>query len=1277
MTFTFRTTTVLDEEKHELPLQDLARRFRVVEAYAGGEGWSGAVRDADGATAILKVLDAGSELHEASLLASLRHPRIPRILEHGRESGRAYLLREFIDGTPLQHDLPLSADSTLRLASQLLEMLAYVHLRGLLHLDIKPANVLRAGPADAPEFHLLDFGLGARGSDHRRAGTPFFAAPERLLGLPSDARTDLFSLGAVLFAALWNRRSPIPLTRFLARFPRESFFEALDFDAAELPHPFDEVLPRMLAAQPGDRFLDAQEALEALTGRTGRPSRDLLRPDPIEVHRHRIDELVSALGDEDLLLTGESKSVRRALAIHVATALPSRFEVVVEKDAVRIARGGGAARRWDIPELGLGVLSRHLRTCLGLEQDAALDAARLLLDRSDGSIAAVDGILQDLVDSGGILPDGTAWHWPDAMSGRLEIRLSEPSDDIGRLAARGRVEAALAAYARQAPELDDTTDRRIRMELARGLVRAGEPARALPLVADLPGQRARVLLDLGRIDEADRAASAVAVDDEFTTEAERLRLTATIELLRGRASNARDLLEATPRPSRTPELEIVLCQARMALGEHDLALRHLTPLVAELESGDAPFLLAAALTSMAECERRRGDLVAAGSTYRRVQELLRRLGHVRHSATTSTNLGVIAKDLGHFEEALGHQRRARAMFRHVGDRRGEALATANYGIASLSLGDAGSAIRRLAEARDMFEGIGVSSHLSMLDMRMAQAHLAAGDLAAARSSLERIASDATPEVSSEARRIEERLVEAERSALANDDAPREDPTVPMLDKDDRVPKQVFRTFLAVNRRLASGVDLDRAMGYLLDAAVTLTGGRNGFLLVVRDGGVKQEFHSGEADSHGRAFSRSMVHRAIQTRRTQTSDEALADRDLLEMSSVQEFHHRSAICAPFHSAAGTQGALYVEHPTRAGAFSDSDKEHLEVLADQAAIAVDRMENEERLREQLEQSQRELTVVRRSLPRKSSKMLGKSPAMRALRETIERVASSNLPILVRGETGSGKELVARAIHEQSPRARGPFVAENCSAIPESLVESEFFGHVKGAFTGADSDHAGLLELANGGTLFLDEIGDMPSSVQVKLLRVIQESSLRRVGGSETIPVDVRLVSATHKDPATMIREGTFREDLYYRLAAVEIAVPPLRERGRDVRLLAESFLAELNREHGRAIRFSADALDALSGYTWPGNVRELRHVVARAYLLAEADEIAEIHPPKEPAPESTGGATSWPVITIADAEHRTIDAALRATGGDKTKAAKVLGISRTALYEKLRRRGETRK
>lgn len=305
-----------------------------------------------------------------------------------------------------------------------------------------------------------------------------------------------------------------------------------------------------------------------------------------------------------------------------------------------------------------------------------------------------------------------------------------------------------------------------------------------------------------------------------------------------------------------------------------------------------------------------------------------------------------------------------------------------------------------------------------------------------------------------------------------------------------------------------------------------------------------------------------------------------------------------------------------------------------------------------------------------------VIGKSAPMREVFETVEQVAGSTANILITGESGTGKEVIAKAIHQRSPRASRPFVAVNCTAIPASLMESELFGHVKGSFTGATSDKRGLFEEAEGGTIFLDEIGDMDVALQAKLLRVLQERTVRPVGSTQSRAIDVRVIAATHKDLKKAIANGTFREDLYYRLSVIPLVMPALRHRPEDIPLLAHHFLNKYSLMNGGRVHgFSPDALRKLMSMTWPGNVRELENLVERMVVMSKHPiiEAADIPAGEEKTFESFFGQNVADLPTIEELEKRYISLVLEKTGSRKEKAAQILGINRRTLYRKEREYG----
>jgi transcriptional regulator with GAF, ATPase, and Fis domain len=324
---------------------------------------------------------------------------------------------------------------------------------------------------------------------------------------------------------------------------------------------------------------------------------------------------------------------------------------------------------------------------------------------------------------------------------------------------------------------------------------------------------------------------------------------------------------------------------------------------------------------------------------------------------------------------------------------------------------------------------------------------------------------------------------------------------------------------------------------------------------------------------------------------------------------------------------------------------------------------------------------VSTVKISASSPSAVLIGDHPLMKKIDAIVHQVAGTDTTVLIAGESGTGKELIARALHSGSLRQEMPFVPVNCAAIPEELLESELFGHVRGAFTGAHTARAGMFQLADGGTLFLDEVGDMPLVLQAKLLRVLQDQLVRPVGSDRTQRVDVRVIAATNKHLAKAVEKGAFREDLFYRLQVIPIQLPPLRARRSDIPLLLQHFLEKMNRKYGRNMDLTPEALVHLWEYDWPGNVRELENIVERLVVLSEDNTITIEHLPasvrafisekKIPTPTFDGNELNLQKA-VELFENRLIDEALRRTNGNRSAAAQILGLKRTTLLSKLRRK-----
>ncbi|HEX4824039.1 MAG TPA: sigma 54-interacting transcriptional regulator [Candidatus Polarisedimenticolaceae bacterium] len=486
----------------------------------------------------------------------------------------------------------------------------------------------------------------------------------------------------------------------------------------------------------------------------------------------------------------------------------------------------------------------------------------------------------------------------------------------------------------------------------------------------------------------------------------------------------------------------------------------------------------------------------------------------------------------------------------------------------------------------------------------------------------------------------------------------------------------LRTLYDMIRVLNSERDPESLLETILDLALGAVEATRGMIFLREDrGGPAQGTFAvhlarnleDETRLDAEEYSRHIVEAAGMGRPILAID-AGTDERFRELKSVSLYRIRSLMCVPLRSRGRVIGTVYLDSRVDGRLFTQDDLRFVEALADQAAIAIENT----RLRARLERENRRLAAAAEATSN-FGYLVGRSPAMRAVYSLIEKVADTQLPVLIRGESGTGKELVARAIHARSPRRRQPFLGENCAAIPEALLESELFGHVRGAFTGADRPKPGLFEQADGGTLFLDEVGDMSPAMQVRLLRVVEEGVIRPVGGEKTLEVDVRLITATHRDLGDAIRNGTFRQDLLYRLQVLTVELPALRDRPGDIPVLVAHVLERIAAERKRPpLVVDDEAFSLFERYHWPGNVRELQNALQRLALLAGDREISAALIASDPVMKralmpSTDGRPS--AYSLVSGEKSHILQAIQAANGNRSEAAKLLGVSRATLYRKI--------
>ncbi len=498
--------------------------------------------------------------------------------------------------------------------------------------------------------------------------------------------------------------------------------------------------------------------------------------------------------------------------------------------------------------------------------------------------------------------------------------------------------------------------------------------------------------------------------------------------------------------------------------------------------------------------------------------------------------------------------------------------------------------------------------------------------------------------------------------------------------------------LDINRRLLAQEDLRSLLGTVVEQSLAVSGAQRGFLILEEEGELKVDTaldsRRGDLDAPDVEISGSVLREALGAMQPVRVSNAVDDPQLGAAPSVIHLELRSILCVPFEVQPGLRGVIYVDHRLREAAFDARVERMLTLLANQAALAILQVRRLEEIRRlnrelgrQVARKDSDLKTAAAALRRASlaapgGGLVGDSPPMRELRRLLERAAPANLPVLITGPSGSGKELAARALHEQSGRREGPFVSENCAALPASLIEAELFGARRGAYTGADRDREGLFERAHGGTLFLDEIGELPLDLQAKLLRVLETGEVRRLGDDKLRKIDVRLVAATNRDLAQEVNERRFRADLYYRLNGLSVLLPTLAERVEDIPALVDHCL-RLNAEPGKPPRRVAPAVVArLCRRAWPGNVRELFNEVARLLVMSEGDvNDPELVRAPQTTTLSAAPASGGAVKPFEQLEKEAILHAIDVAGGDKRKAAELLGISRAKVYQRLKDWGLT--
>jgi len=468
-------------------------------------------------------------------------------------------------------------------------------------------------------------------------------------------------------------------------------------------------------------------------------------------------------------------------------------------------------------------------------------------------------------------------------------------------------------------------------------------------------------------------------------------------------------------------------------------------------------------------------------------------------------------------------------------------------------------------------------------------------------------------------------------------------------------------------QLAREPALDKALARLLDSIVEVVKADKGFVLLVTDGApsvvAARNLHRENIANAVERLSDSIVSRVLNERTPLIVSDALHDPQFNASESVVNLKLASVMCVPLIIRGELTGAVYVGNDSLANLFTERELVLMTSFCSTAALLLEFARQLDELRAD------KAELVSRLEEQAYGEILGSADAMRDIFRKVEKVAGTDISVLVTGETGTGKELIAREIHHRSARKSGPFVAINCGAIPENLLESELFGHARGAFTGAVATRPGRFQAATGGTLFLDEIGEMPAPLQVKLLRALQDHTVTKVGETKPEPIDIRVVAATNKNLDEELKAGRFREDLYYRINVVHLHLPPLRERGEDAVMLSKYFLRRATRELNIKVKdFNKTALNAIRHFRWPGNIRQLENRIKKAVVLAEGPYITPED--LDLKPEELD-----PILPLAQAQEewrkRYINEVLERNNANRTKTAKDLGVDPRTIFRHLER------
>ncbi|GEM_PF-1375856 len=1241
---------------------------------------------------------------ECEVLEKLEHPHLARVFQHGQQKDQLFFTSEYVEGSDfITAARKLDWNAIFILIVQAAWALDYLHEQGFIHRDLKPSNLLvgrvhqinQAGELERLQLKIIDFGLAfKRGESSRQeiVGTLPYIAPEILKKEAWSPQADLYSLGVILYEVAVGRL-PFEIRGQFSKYLQQLSHQQIDlFPLQEwgTPKGIVEIISGLLKLNPHERISKASRIIEIL-------NREESEKFSLEYPKYPESISQKVQTDKAGALAAEDRNKNAREVVHKVREFAQKGQK--EEGLKWVAYYLPQVSEWKNPDFVEGFYRNAIY--FKIEAGEFLEAKKLLEEFSSHRVFRGEFLLEFY-----LLKINLAYREGNVAEAEQEAN-QIPSSLLEKASPDqfARFYNYLALLAKTKKCWKEASDYFEKASLA--AQRAQRPDLELSLLLNGAG----LLLDRGEWKKSyELYQKAIPLAEKLKHETHLAYLyhnLGNLYLIFGRWNEAGHVLSQSLQLAQEQNLRPLmaynfnlLIQTEEGKGNWE-KVKHIIDqsLAFSEELGDSQPILQAQLEKAYFEWRQKND-----SAYIQSLQGLKEKAQKFHQSFYLIQADwlearyEISKDLPDKKEVLPRLEKIKKEASENNLLRDLWQVWADEGSLYQKIHEKGKAIEAYHQALKILdriqEKIPKEFHESFWRDRKKEK--------IKRTLIELEDSSA-----------EDQITSHEIGFTFNENDSKEevfmDLTYPSEDKPEKLkaaPKLSFQKWVEINRRLLTQNQIGLILDEILDDAISITDAERGFVIysdaqeldVKSCRNIDGEVLKGEDEK----FSYTIAQEVMRKGEAVTIFDAQKDERFSGAKSVLALKIRSVLCIPLRTGLKTVGLVYLDNRFREGIFQREHLPLVEALTDQASLALEHarlnLENQqkieelkksneliEKLNKRLERDLGETTanldVMRESLKRQNEeislrytydKIIGESSKIKNVLKKLDRVVDSNMSVFIHGESGTGKELVAQAIHFNGLRKDKPFIAENCTALPETLLESELFGHVQGAFTGADKNKVGLFELANHGTLFLDEVGDMPLSMQAKLLRVLQEGEVRQVGGKDYRKVDVRIITASNKDLKQLVAEGKFRQDLYYRINVMQIDLPPLRERKEDIPLLLDYFMEQETQKIGQLKpKMRKDALKILMNYDWPGNIRELLNEVIRLTSLGGEVEIHSIsnHIVEKVEQGEQGLLNKGLDGMLGLVEKKAIIEAMQKARGNKVKAAKFLKIGRRTLYAKL--------